>query len=165
MKKPQKVRFRDTSFAYWNEPALVVCPRCSGPAHAHLGAVACTNCGFSRSQTEGKFNPHPVALVHVAWNPRCVVCGFSLPKVARATANSSSKEVRVKCPNCQAVRSYLVRPQHRMVDDNCDPETGLPYYLATPFGANILWLRNLEHLTVLGSSVKLRIGIPRRRII
>jgi hypothetical protein len=149
MKIPQNVRFRDTSFAYWNEPGLVVCPRCSGPAHAHLGAVACSVCSFSRSRTEGRFTANAIKLVHVAWNPRCIGCGFSLPKVARAAARSSPKEVRVKCPSCEAVRSYPVYPQHSMANDNCDPETGLPYFLAMPFGANLLWLRNLEHLAVL----------------
>jgi hypothetical protein len=149
MKRAPPSRFRDPKSDYLEAPALVVCPRCAGPAIARDGAVICNTCSFSRLPLEDKFTARPIALVHTKWVPRCVSCGTGLPKVARRTTKEATREVAIKCPMCEAVATYPVRARPIVVSPSHDPETGLPYFLTIPFRTNTLWARNLEHLNAI----------------
>lgn len=149
MKRLPHSRFRDPGSDCLDGRAVVVCPRCAGPANADHGAVACTECSFSRLRSEPNISARPIALVHANWVPRCVKCGAVLPKTARRMASGQKREVATRCMACKAVATYPVRARPIVAIPHHDPDSGLPYYLATPFRAHTLWARNLEHLGVL----------------
>lgn len=142
-------RFRDPNTMFMDGPAIVACPRCSGPAHANTGSVTCSACGFTRAGNEPNFVAETNLVMHRAWRPRCLGCGKDLPSIVRLGVVNIAKELPVRCNGCGHVGTYPVRVKPELRKANLDPTSGLPYFLTAPVGRNILWVRNLDHLELI----------------
>lgn len=87
-------------------------------------------------------------------NANCGHCGSRL--TFSKTVDKYRDKIEVKCSNCMQEKEYSVHYAFTYANDRqaTDPYFGLQLWLQMPFGDNILWAYNFEHLAYIKNYVR-----------
>jgi hypothetical protein len=161
-------RFLETEQPPWfNEPALVCCPRCGkqattslvtrAPSHSEsiaspIARLSCTACGHTISSEFDR--ARWVGPVYVTASGRCGQCGRPLRRTIGRRAKAPARPTAIlRCPGCQHRTSVSIHLTTGRAGDAVDPWFGLPLWLQTSCCGELLWARNTSHLEFLANYV------------
>lgn len=134
---------------------VVHCPKCQGKAliNPYEGSwrLTCTKCHHVESP--GHWHGSMNAYVSV----KCRECRHQLTRSAVVTGQWN--KLKLKCDQCGDECEYEAHLTRHQKHEGlmCDQVFGLTLWLQKPFGEDVFWTYNYEHLTLLEQYVKAKL--------
>jgi len=145
--------------------AIVVCPKCSGPAVVSSrssyvvpyvprnGRIRCLKCPFVARASETKWLGPVIGVA----KERCRNCGFKWLKRQvrrRALTSAVQQSAHLVCPSCGLVNVTSLEWMKPRVGLPIDPVFGLPLWLKISCCSEALWAYDRGHLSILRDYVR-----------
>lgn len=165
---------RGTLLGTFASEAIVVCPKCAGPAvvtsrsrytipyvptHAKL---VCLKCPFQTTNDESGWLGPGIGVA----KKRCSNCGFKWleSKVRQRSLKGQGRRwIAITCPECRQIAKAQLYWRVSRVGASVDPAFGLPLWLQSSCCGGTLWAYNAKHLDALrdyvAASIRERVGV------